>query len=316
MKTVREKYGLLVIGILVGIAYAIITRIAFGEKAMLASVTYLFLIPTVLGMVPLLFASHEQLRSYRNFIFIPWLVVGSSLMMMVALDLEGLICLIILGAPFFMLATLGAFIVRLVQLNRESKNKGKIIGLLILPFLLSPAENFVTSPSEVYEAKNTVIISSTAANIWENIVEVDEISTDEYESGFFNDLGIPRPVSASVDNRKVGGHRIGHFGGGLVFNELITHYDSLKKVAFEIDVDSKTVSDNVFDQHVLNGNYFRFVDATYTLTELPDGRVELALASKYQLTSKINFYGKFWGDIILEDFQSRLLVVIRKRCEQ
>ena len=88
-----------------------------------------------------------------------------------------------------------------------------------------------------------------------------------------------------------------------------------KKISFDIKIDPTTVRQKVFDQHVLNGNYFTFVDATYTLTELKNEQVKLTLSSSYQLTSTINFYGKFWGDIILTDFQDRLLNVIETRCE-
>jgi len=76
------------------------------------------------------------------------------------------------------------------------------------------------------------------------------------------------------------------------------------------------VSQKVFDQHILKGNYFTFVDATYELTDLKNGQVKLTLSSSYQLTSKINFYGKFWGNLILSDFQDRLLDVIESRCEK
>ena len=72
----------------------------------------------------------------------------------------------------------------------------------------------------------------------------------------------------------------------------------------------------VFDQHILNGNYFNFVNATYQLENIGNGDVKLKLTSSYQLTSTINFYGAFWGDIILSDFQDRLLAVIETRCEK
>lgn len=137
----------------------------------------------------------------------------------------------------------------------------------------------------------------------------------EYNSGFFNSIGIPRPIRATVDHKALGGRRIGNFEGGLMFIETITEYDENKKVSFNIKIDPSTVRQKVFDQHVLNGNYFNFVKATYELTELKNGQVKLSLSSSYQLTSTINFYGKFWGDIILTDFQDRLLNVIESRCQ-
>lgn len=314
MTRLRQKYRLLIIGIVIGIAYGLVTRFVFGEKATLASITYLFIIPTILGIVPLMFADNDQLKSYKNIIFIPWLTVATFFLTMFLIGIEDIICLLILAGPFFILGTIGAFIYRLVQINKQ-KNKGKLLTLVLIPFLFAPIEEYIKSPSATFKIKSEVIISATPETIWNNIVEVKTIQENEYNSGFFNDIGIPRPMSATIDRKEVGGLRIGNFEGGLKFVETITKYEPNKIVSFDITVDPKSVRPNVFDQHVLNGNYFMFVDATYELTPLSNGQIKLELSSNYQLTSTINFYGKFWGDIILKDFQDRLLYVIEKRCE-
>ena len=229
--------------------------------------------------------------------------------------IEDFICLLVLAAPFFILGTIGALIYRIVQINRQ-KSKGKLLTLVLLPFLLAPIEDYIKSPSDKYIVKSEVIIDATPEKIWNNIVEVQTIDPKEYNSGFFNLIGIPRPISAIVDKKELGGQRIGNFEGGLKFIETITEYEMNKKVSFDIKIDPSTVRQKVFDQHVLNGNYFTFVDATYELTELKNRQVKLTLFSSYQLTSTINFYGKFWGDIILTDFQDRLLNVIENRCDK
>ncbi len=314
MERLKQKYTLLIIGIAIGVAYGLITRFVFGQKATLASVTYLFVIPTILGIIPLIFADNDKLKSYRNIIFIPWLTVTTFFLTMFLFGIEDFICLVILAAPFFILGTVGGLIFRIVQINIK-KSKGKLLPLILLPFLFAPVEDNIKRPSETYNIKSEVIISAKPETIWNNIVEVKTITEQEYNSGFFNSVGIPRPISATVDKREIGGQRIGNFEGGLKFIETITEYQQNKKVSFDIAIDPNTVRQKVFDQHVLNGNYFTFVDATYELTELNNEQVKLTLTSSYQLTSTINFYGKFWGDIILSDFQDRLLNVIETRCE-
>jgi hypothetical protein len=315
MTRLRQKYGLLIIGIVIGIGYGLLTRFTFGEKATLASITYLLIIPTILGIVPLMFADNEQLKSYKNIIFIPWVTVGTFFLTMFLIGLEEFICLLILAGPFFILGTIGAFIYRLVQINKQ-KSKGKLLTLLLIPFLFSPIEELIKSPSLTFKIDSEVVISAPPKTIWDNIVEVNTIKGTEYTPGFFNKIGIPRPLNATVDEKRIGGQRIGNFEGGLRFVETITQYDPSKVVSFDIKVDPKSVRPNVFDQHVLNGNYFTFVNATYEITPLPNGQVNLKLSSSYQLTSKINLYGKFWGDIILKDFQDRLLKVIENRSER
>lgn len=315
MTRLKQKYGLLLIGIVLGIAYGLITRLVFGHKATLDSVTYLFIIPTILGIIPLMFADNEKLKSYRNIIFIPWLTVTSFFLALYIFEIEDFICLLILAVPFFVLGTIGALIYRIVQINKQ-KSKRKLLSIVLLPFLFAPLEELLQTPSDTFSIKSEVIINASPEKIWNNIIEVQTIDPSEYNSGFFNSIGIPRPISATVDKKEIGGQRIGNFEGGLKFIETITVYEENKKVSFDIKIDPTTVRQKVFDQHVLKGNYFTFVDATYELTELKNGEVKLTLTSSYQLTSTINFYGKIWGDIILADFQDRLLNVIETRCEK
>ena len=315
MKKLKQKQKLLIIGILLGIAYGLFTRLVFGQKATLASVTFLFIIPAILGIIPLMFADNEKLKSYRKIIFIPWLTVASFFLTMFLFGLEDILCLFILATPFFILGTIGALIYRIFQINKR-KRKGKLFTLLLLPFLLAPIEEYIKSPSDIFNVKSEVIIDATPEKVWSNIVEVQPIQRKEYSSGFFNSIGIPRPISATVDKKELGGKRIGNFEGGLKFVETITEYEEKSKISFKIKIDPSTVRQKVFDQHVLNGNYFSFVDAEYQLDELENGEIKLTLSSSYQLTSTINFYGKIWGDLILNDFQYRLLEVVKNRCNK
>ncbi len=313
MVRLTQKYGLLIIGVLLGAAYGLVTRIVFGERATLASITYLFLVPAVLGVIPLVFANDEQIRSYRNIIFIPWLTIATFFLTTVLFGMEEFLCLLILAGPFFVLGTVAALIIRLVMLHRRNN---KILAVMVLPLLFSPAEESVKSPSEVYSIESIVAVAASREEIWNNIVEVPEIAEHEFTPGIFNRLGIPRPLSATVTGKEKGATRIGSFDGGLRFVETLNEYEPLERVSFSIEVDPATVSTRVFDQHVLNGNYFNFIDAAYDLADMPNGSVALKLTSRYRLTSKVNFYGKFWGDMILKDFQDRLLQVIKDRCEK
>ena len=227
MTRLKQKYGLLIIGIALGIAYGLVTRLVFGQKATLASVTYLFIIPTILGIIPLMFADNDKLKSYKNIIFIPWLTVTTFFLTMFLFGIEDFICLLVLAAPFFILGTIGALIYRIVQINRQKSN-GKLLTLVLLPFLFAPIEEYIKSPSDTYNVTSEVIIDATPEKIWNNIVEVQTIDPKEYNSGFFNSIGIPRPISATVDKKELGGQRIGNFEGGLMFIETITEYEENK----------------------------------------------------------------------------------------
>lgn len=311
----QEKNKLLYYGIILGLAYGIVTRLVFGEDATLVSLTYLFLVPAVLGIVPLVFANTQQIASYKTIIFIPWLTVASVFLVLFISGLEESICVLILGAPFFILVTLGAFIYRLIRIHR-AKHRNTLLALILLPFLLSPLEKSFDSPTELCSVSSEIIVHSTPQNVWNKIIRVPEIREEEYTAGFFNRLGIPRPIEAELEAEHLGALRIGHFEGGLKFIEHITEWQPYHKVSFDIQIDSATVRNRVFDRHVLLGNYFQFVAASYEIEPLDNKQLRLRLLSTYTLQSKTNFYNKFWGNLILQDFQDRLLAVIAQRCAQ
>lgn len=165
-----------------------------------------------------------------------------------------------------------------------------------------------------YFKRNKVVIDASKEVIWSNITQVDEIGENEYNSGVFQYLGIPRPIKATVSYNGQGAERIGYFSGGLKFVEVIEGFEPLKKAEFSIKLDEGSLRKVAFDHHVLNGNYFHFNTAIYQIEERK-GHLKLSLNSNYFLKSKLNFYGAFWGNWILADFQARLLDVIKNRCE-
>jgi hypothetical protein len=314
MVTVPPRQRLLWTGVAIGVAYGVLTRLAFGAAGTLASVTFLFITPAVLGAIPLLIANDETLRAYRSLIFLPWIVMAGLFLVFAALRIEGLMCLMILAAPFALVSLLAAFVVRAVRLRRKAR-RGVLPALVLGPFLLSPIEASVRSPSAVHETVSSVTVRAPAPTIWEQLIRVPEIPDSAYAAGAFNRMGIPRPVEARLFGEGPGARREGRFAGGLRLDERIVDWVPHRRVSFSILVDTSTIRPVVFDRHVLTGGYFEFVDAAYEIEPLGDGTHALRLISRYRLTSKLNFYGRLWGDAILRDFQSRLLAVLAARSE-
>jgi len=314
MPLTRNRYWILGAGILLGIVYGLIARLAFGESGTLASITYLFVTPAALGAIPLMIVSDDALRSYRWLVFIPAITLLGLFATFAALRVEGLMCLVILAAPFVLAATIGAFLFRLVRLYRRTRN-GLAAIIVVGPFLLAPSERLINSPTEIYEVAREVAVRAPADVIWNQVIRVESIRPHEYAAGAFQWLGIPRPIEAALSGEGLGAARTGRFEGGLRLSERITEWTPYQRVAFSITVEPESIRPVVFDQHVLTGNYFRFIDAAYEIVPAGGTVRTLRLISRYELTSNLNFYGRWWGDAILRDFQDRLLQVIKQRSE-
>ena len=116
--------------------------------------------------------------------------------------------------------------------------------------------------------------------------------------------------------RALGGHRVGEFEYGLKFHELITAFNQPTLLAFSIAVDPRSLRVGSAERHAFEAGYFRFVEARYSLVELPGGATELKLSSSYVVESGVNWYGKLWARALVADFQDRVLEVLKKRSER
>jgi hypothetical protein len=309
------------IGIILGATYGLGARIIFGGADAIDSVTFLVVVPLVLGIIPTLLASEEHLAGYRIIWFTPCLTIAVCFIGMFISELEVLICLLLFAVPYFAVAIAGAFTVRSIRLRliakKQTRDNGKTllsVSILLLPFMLCPLEKQLTRAAVSCVVANEILINATPQHVWQNIVAVPPIHRTEYTAGFFHALGIPRPLRATVTTWAAGGQRTGYFEGGLQFNEHIKTYIPHQTIAFDIRVAPETIPDEIFQQHILAGHSFAFTDATYTLTPVGD-MTKLTLTSRYRLTSHINAYAAWWGDLIVQDFQSRLLAVLKHRCE-
>lgn len=316
MRNIFTKYG----GIIIGSLYGLVMREFFGiqhriDFADLFSITFVWIVPVVIGITPIFFATKEQLASSRFCITRPILTVFLFFMIAFWTGQEDMICIVIISIPFLIAAGIGGYGFAKILERRRNKN-GVLYSLFIIPLLTGFAEAKFPTPSQVYEVKTVVVINARPETVWGNIVRVKEISPEEYKKGFFNYAGIPRPLYAELDRDTIGATRTGHFEGGLIFKETVTTWERNKSVAFTIAVVPSSIRQTVFDQHILKGNHFTFLNAAYDLEPLGEHQTKLTLSSSYQLDTNINGYSAFWGQRLLTDFQERLLDVIKNRCDE
>lgn len=319
MKKFISKYG----GISLGSVYGLSMRIIFGlgfqgtddNFADLFSITFIWVVPIIMGIIPMIFATKEQLSSNSYRVLSPLISVLILFVLCYVSRLEDLICIIIISIPFLVAAALSGYFFARAILHYRKRN-GILYSILVIPFLVGIIEVQIPTPTKYNVITTSIIINSTPDKIWKNVIRVREIKETEYHKGFFNLAGIPRPLYAELDKDTVGAKRIGHFEGGLIFRETVNHWERNKRVSFDIRVVPSSIRQTIFDQHVLKGNHFKFLNASYNLRRISDDQTELTLTSSYQLDTNVNFYGSFWGDKLMIDFQERLLDVIKKRCDE
>ena len=317
LKLITSKYG----GVFLGAVYGLILRLVFNiafkidfSFTDLFSITFIWIVPVFIGITPMLFARPIQLERLTYRVITPCSTVLVFFMFCFITRIEDILCILVISAPFLLGAMIGGLIFGKFLLHYR-KNRGVLYSVLLIPFMAGIIEDQFKIPTGIYYVDTTVLINSDLENIWKNVVRVREISNEEYTKGVFNYAGIPRPLFAELNKDTLGATRAGHFEGGLMFIETVNHWEKNRNVSFSIKVLPSTIRNTVFDRHILTGNHFEFLNASYTLKKISNNKIELSLASSYRLDTRINQYASFWGNCLLSDFQKRLLKVIKQRCE-
>jgi hypothetical protein len=308
--------------IIIGIPtlYAIVLRLFFGIKDWndlftVMSVSFLLCLPTIVGALTVYFSSEENVRKFGYRFFVPWIPIFIFFFVTLLVSLEGWACWLMI-LPFFLLAaSIGGLIGGYFKL-RKRDSKVYISLLTLLPFLVSPIENFIGAIPGTYEANTYIDINAPADKIWNNITKVKEIRPEEDRGWLTKFLGMPRPVEAILNYGGVGASREARFTKGLIFHETVLEYIDKKKMVFSIKAYPYEIPSTTMDEHiVIGGKYFDVLNGTYELEQLNGKTYRLHLYSHFKLTTTFNFYASWWAKWIMKDIQNNILQVEKQRAE-
>lgn len=308
------------IGIFLGATYGYLYRLLCGSEDVdniyrgfnIYSITFLWVLPIVIAIIPILFARKEILQSKWKPILFPIISVFLFFVFTLSSGLEDWLCILLITFPFTLTAGLVGLLITPIIKERNTK---KLYTIVLLPFLLSPIEYLLPNKTAIYEVHSNIEIEASPQKVWEYLIEVPPIQDNEYEKGFFNYIGVPRPIQSSLTTIDSTLYRIGYFSDGLKLYETIAEIDSFKYVSFNIHIDQSELRDLPTDKHLLQSDYFSFKKIAYQLEELSPNKTNLILSCQYTLDSKMNGYANFWAEQIIVDFETRLLKALQLKIE-
>lgn len=305
----------LFLGLVCGVAYAFLTMFIVTTYHRNVSIAYIFILPLILGAVPVLFVTKEQLKSYLTILLYPWLIVMTFFYLGFIEGFEGMICLVIIVGPFIILGTLGAFIFRLIKL-RSSNEKTPLYCSLLLPFIVLVVESNFVAKNQFGKVVTTIEVNCNKQTAWTNIKNVKNIKPGEVNQHFIHMMGIPKPLNGELDKEGVGAIRSITWEKGIKFQEVIYKWDEGNGFAYDIKVDPKSIPPTTLDEHVMiGGRYFDVTKGSYEIIPVNEHKSIIKLTCGYRVTTDLNFYSKWWADLALNDFNEMILEVIKKRCE-
>lgn len=310
------------IAVVAGVLYGAVCQATFrwdrlGELYAIMSFGFVFILPVVLGVITLWFATPGQRQSWAFRIFGPWATVGLGLLVSLAIGWEGAICAIIGAVVSLPLASVGGVLcgIFLSRTSPATLSSSILVGILALPILCAYAESWLPLPLRHDQAAVSITIVAPARVVWANIIRVPRIT--EPLQGVFYRMGFPKPLEATLSYEGVGAIRRASFERGLVFIETVDAWQPERFLSFAIDVAPDSVPTTTLDTHVVvGGRYFDVLRGTYRIESVSDDMVVLHLTSTFRVSTRFNFYAGLWASFLMRDIQCTILTVIKDRCEQ
>ena len=307
------------IGIIIGAIYGIIIRIIGGIEILndyysIYSITFIWITPIIICLLPIFITSNRVYKSNVKQFFLPFISIIVFFLLALSTRLEDALCLLILGIPFFIIA--GVIGVVAAFFVKKWKIKKGIYSILIVPLILNPIENLYPNNTKIFSIENSIIVNEDQGTIWENILEVPEIKNEEYNPGFFNFIGVPRPIKSETYYKDGLIFRRGYFTDNLILVESISNIVENKYVNFKIHIDQSILRNTPTDRHLLKSKYFSFQNISYKLEPINKKTYRIILRCEYKIESKMNFYANFWASKIINDFEKRLLDAIKLKLEK
>ena len=316
----KHRVKSLLLVIFIPALYGITLRLIFGlrefnELFAVMSVTFLFLLPTIMGALTVYLSPTGRVQSLAYRMLIPWVPLSVFLIITLVIAIEGWACWLMILPVFMFTSTVGGLIAGHYKLKNKEK-KVRISVLVLLPFLISPLESLVETKPVIYEVPTHIDIKANREKIWDNVTRVAELKNSENSGWLTGLLGFPRPLSAELDYEGVGGYRKARFTNGLAFHETVTEYKDNEMMKFIIKANPHEIPSTTLDEHVLiGGTYFDVLSGRYDLERLDEQTYRLHLSSQFQMNTAFNFYAGWWGKIIMKDIQNNILRVEKMRSE-
>jgi hypothetical protein len=321
------------LAVAVGVGYGVLGRFMFGlsyanwnvpvpgwlgSSLVTMSVSFLFLVPLVVGFLDQIARDEPEPRANRWFraLLGPMLPVLLMLASMALLSIEGVICIAMAAPALLLLAGIGGLVGMAVRVRTQRKSRAGVTSLMIfLPYLAAPVEHRLPPATEIREVRNRVHILASPEAVWKEIKSVRAIERAELPFRVAHLIGLPRPIEATLSDENVGGVRIARFERGLEFRETVTLWQPGHRLSFAIH--AEPAPRGALDEHVaVGGAYFDVMDGTYELEPATGGGIVLTLTSHQRLSTGFNPYARLWSDFIMSDLQSAIMEVVRARSER
>jgi hypothetical protein len=300
-KEIRAVIALLILGIMLGCAFALLRAGVYGF-------TLFFLFPSAAGALASWTVRPE---SWGRAARIGALAGGAAPLLILFAGQDGAICVFMATPLAAALGALGGWLVW--GLAFSGIPAGGYPALLFLP-IATLAWDFNATPP-VYEVRSSIEVAASPEQVWKYVIAFPQLP--EPAEWFFR-AGLAYPIRAHIDGSGPGSIRYREFSTGP-FVEPIQVWDEPRLLRFSVTENPPPMRElslypDVEPKH-LHG-YMVSKQGQFRLTPLANGHTLLEGTSWYRRGLWPAQYWRWWSDAIVHRVHLRVLNHIRDLAEQ
>ncbi len=273
-------------------------------------------LPFMLGLLAVLVYGHHSRRNYPACLLVAWLTVLFVALALIALAIEGLVCVVMAAPMAVVLAAMGGSLGYLIQARPGRAGETPAALLMLVAFVPGTMTVEAARPqaSPVFAVRTAVEIAAAPEEVWQRVVAFSELP--EPTDWLFK-IGIAYPIRAEIHGQGVGAVRYCLFSTGA-FIEPITVWDEPRRLRFSVAHNPAPMQEWSFYESVRPAHLEGFLlseGGEFLLTPLPGGRVRLEGTTWYEHNLWPAFYWRWWGDWIIHRIHQRVLRHIKHAAE-
>jgi uncharacterized membrane protein YhaH (DUF805 family) len=297
---------------LAGVALTVVLGAALMVFATEALETYgwgLFMgLPFCLGLLSSLVYNHAEQQSLMSSMLVGVLATGLASLSLLAVALEGAICLVMampITAPLAMVGAVTGHAMHRGGPAAPAMPSALCSIAIVLPALMGVEARTADEPA-VRAVTTTVVVDAPPELVWRRVIAFPKLPAPR--EAIFR-AGIAYPIGARIEGRGVGAIRRCSFSTGD-FVEPITVWDAPRRLAFSVaqqppPMRELTPYGNVHPPH-LDG-FLRSRRGEFALERLPGGRTRLTGTTWYENRMAPQAYWRTWSDAMIHRIHLRVL---------
>lgn len=311
------------VGTFANAAMALVLTAVFGVAAIALS-TVVFsqygwgvfvAVPVCQGMLAALLLGYRSPRSLPECLGVAELSVLLGGILLLAVALEGVICILMAAPLALVFAAIGAIIGYQIQRRRPATLSAAALLVIVLtaPMLMA-ADQIAPQRPPLFTVTTTTTVHAAPEIVWRNVVNFPELSTPT--EAIFK-LGVAYPIRARIDGIGKGATRYCEFSTGA-FVEPITTWDEPHVLGFDVTRNPDSMQEWSPYKHLVTAHLKGYLTAErgeFRLVPLRGGDTLLIGTTWYRDNVWPADYWRLWSDAIIHAIHVRVLDHIKGRAE-